>query len=219
MLVVLEGGEGVGKTTQSGLLASWLREAGHEVVTTREPGGTPLGGRLRTLLLDPAVVPDPRTEALLYAADRAEHVAHVVRPALARGAVVVCDRFVDSSVAYQGGGRELSAADVRALSAFATAGLVPDLVVVLDDDPAAGLARAAGRGQGVDRLEGEDVAFHARVRETFRAAARADPSRYAVVDAGAGEPEVVAAAVRAAVARVVPPAAAPAAGPGQEVPE
>lgn len=204
VLVVLEGGEGVGKTTQQGLLVERLRGDGREVVATREPGATPLGAHLRTLLLDPALTPAPRTEALLYAADRAEHVVAVVAPALQAGAVVVCDRFVDSSVAYQGGGRELADADVRALSAFATGGLRPDVVVVLDGDPALGLARAAGRGAGTDRLEGEAPAFHARVRATFLAAAAADPQRYAVVGVDGRTRDEVADAVHAAVQEHLP---------------
>ena len=181
LLVVLEGGEGTGKTTQQRLLGERLRARGADVLLTREPGGSTLGQHLRPLLLDTGGQVSPRAEALLYAADRAEHADQVLRPALARGAVVVCDRHADSSVAYQGAGRGLGRAAVAALSAFATDGLRPDLVVVLDGDPAAGLGRAAGRGAGVDRLEAEDLAFHVAVRESFLLAAQQHPERYAVV--------------------------------------
>ena len=181
LLVVLEGGEGTGKTTQQRLLGEHLRARGADVVLTREPGGSTLGQHLRSLLLDTGGQVSPRAEALLYAADRAEHTGEVLRPALQRGAVVVCDRHADSSVAYQGAGRGLGRTAVAALSAFATDGLRPDLVVVLDGEPAAGLARAAGRGAGVDRLEAEDLAFHVAVRESFLLAAQEDPQRYAVV--------------------------------------
>ncbi|MCW2681869.1 MAG: dTMP kinase, partial [Frankiales bacterium] len=180
--VAFEGGEGAGKTTQIALLEAWLEARGHEVVVTREPGATPLGAKVRALLLDPASTVAPRAEAMLYAADRAQHVAQVVRPALERGAVVVTDRYVDSSLAYQGAGRELEVDDVRKLSAWATGGLRPDLVVLLDVDPVVGLARA-GAGAGLDRIEAESLAFHARVRQGFLDLAGADQDRYLVVPA------------------------------------
>ncbi|MBC7373919.1 MAG: dTMP kinase [Frankiales bacterium] len=181
--VSFEGGEGAGKTTQIALLETWLAERGHEVVVTREPGATPLGAQLRALLLDPAATVAPRAEAMLYAADRAQHVAQVVRPALERGAVVVTDRYVDSSLAYQGAGRELDVEDVAKISAWATAGLRPDLVVLLDVDPAVGLARVAGRASAPDRIEAESLAFHARVRQGFLDLAGADNDRYLVLPA------------------------------------
>jgi len=200
--VVLEGGEGSGKSTQAAVLAEHLRGLGHEVVVTREPGGTPVGGRIRAVLLDPASAGlDARAEALLYAADRAHHVASLVRPALERGAVVISDRYVDSSLAYQGAGRALPAGEVAALSRWATCGLVPGMTVVLDVDPATGLARA-GRVESPDRLESEPLAFHERVRTGFLELAAADRDRYAIVDSTAA-PAVVAAAVRAAVVPVV----------------
>ncbi|HWG94348.1 MAG TPA: dTMP kinase, partial [Mycobacteriales bacterium] len=181
--VALEGGEGAGKSTQLALLADWLRAQGHEVVVTREPGATPAGGRIRQVLLDPETGRlAPRAEALLYAADRAQHVAEVVRPALARGCVVLTDRYVDSSLAYQGAGRELERDDVARLSRWATEGLVPDLVVLLDVDPAVGLARATA-GHGPDRIEAESLAFHQRVRSGFLALAAKAPERYLVLDA------------------------------------
>lgn len=205
--VVFEGGEGSGKSTQCGLLAEHLRSLGHEVVVTREPGGTPLGSRIRGLLLDPASAPlDARAEALLYAADRAQHVATLVRPALDRGAVVVSDRYVDSSLAYQGAGRSLSGSQVAVLSRWATGGLVPGLTVVLDVDPALGLARARGTGSP-DRLESEPLDFHQRVRTGFLELAAAERHRYAIVDAAAAR-ELVAAEIRAAVDRVVGPVVA-----------
>jgi dTMP kinase len=185
LFIAFEGGEGAGKSTQSKLIASWLLERGYEVVTTREPGATPIGRQLRQLLLDPENEElAPRAEALLYAADRAQHVATVIRPALARGAVVVSDRYVDSSLAYQGVGRALSTAEVDRLSQFATSGLRPDLTVLLDVRVSVGLARTAGRDAVPDRLEAESTAFHERVRAAFRELAEAGADRYLVIDAG-----------------------------------
>jgi dTMP kinase len=201
VFVVFEGGEGSGKSTQVMALADALREQGREVVVTREPGATEVGRRIRQMVLSGATGtgPSPRAEALLYAADRAHHVATVVRPALARGTDVVSDRYVDSSLAYQGAGRTLPVDEVSWLSSWATGGLKPDLVVLLDIDPAAGLGRAAARGDRADRLEGEALDFHERVRYAFLDLAAADPKRYLVLDASrpAGE---IAAAVRARVA-------------------
>ena len=199
--VVLEGGEGAGKSTQLAGLATWLEERGHEVVLTREPGATPVGAKIRALLLDPATGElAPRAEALLYAADRAQHVATVLVPALERGAVVVSDRYADSSLAYQGAGRALAVEEVRLLSRWATDGLRPDLTVLLDVDPVVGLARATGRP---DRIEEESLAFHQAVRAGFLALAAADPDRYLVVSA-ALPPEGVHAAVVARLAELVP---------------
>jgi len=184
LFVAFEGGEGAGKSTQSKLLASWLAERGYEVVTTREPGATPIGRQLRQLLLDPdSGEIAPRAEALLYAADRAQHVATVIRPALARGAVVVSDRYVDSSLAYQGVGRSLSSGEIERLSQFATSGLRPDVTVLLDVPVDEGLARTSVRDEIPDRLEAESDAFHERVRAAFRELAEASPDRYLVIDA------------------------------------
>jgi len=201
LLVAFEGGEGAGKSTQVRLLADWLRGQGHSVETTVEPGGTPLGARLRAVLLDPGTVVPPRAEALLYAADRADHVASTVRPALQRGAIVLTDRYVDSSVAYQGAGRSLPAAEVAKLSDWATGGLQADLTVLLDLDPAVGLARAAGRSTA-DRLEAESLPFHQRVRAAFLSLAAAAPHRYLVVDA-AQPAEQVAEQIRERVAALL----------------
>ena len=181
MLLAFEGGEGAGKSTQARLLAIWLREQGYDVVSTHEPGATKVGMRLRALLLDTAHTGlSPRAEALMYAADRAEHVAAVIRPALERGAIVVTDRYVDSSLAYQGAGRRLPVREIANLNKWATGGLTPDLTILLDLSPAAGLGR---RERSADRLEAEPAEFHQRVRAGFLALADAEPERYLVLDA------------------------------------
>ncbi|MCU7724164.1 dTMP kinase [Actinoplanes sp. KI2] len=190
VFVVFEGGEGAGKSTQVDRLAAALRADGRDVVVTREPGATDVGARIRRLVLDKAEAPAPRAEALLYAADRAHHVATVVRPALARGAVVISDRYVDSSLAYQGAGRTLPVAEISWLSSWATGGLKPDLVVLLDVDPGVGLGRVDARGQGQDRLESESRQFHERVRYAFLDLAAADPKRYLVLDAARPADEI-----------------------------
>ncbi len=188
VLLALEGGEGSGKSTQARLLAIWLRDQGYDVVTTHEPGATKFGMRLRALLLDPAHAGlAPRAEALTYAADRAEHVQSVIVPALERGAIVVTDRYVDSSLAYQGGGRQLPIAEIAALNKWATGGLAPDLTILLDLAPATGLGR---RLRSADRLESEPVEFHQRVRDAFQRIAAAEPSRYVVIDATRSEFDV-----------------------------
>ncbi|GLY26021.1 dTMP kinase [Micromonospora sp. NBRC 101691] len=194
LFVVFEGGEGAGKSTQVTRIAETLGAQGHEVVVTREPGATPVGQRIRTLLLGApgSDTPSPRAEALLYAADRAHHVATVVRPALVRGAVVVSDRYVDSSLAYQGAGRTLPVDEVSWLSSWATGGLKPDLVVLLDVDPRTGLARVAARGGEADHVEAESLAFHERVRYAFLDLAAADPKRYLVLDASRPAEEIAA---------------------------
>jgi dTMP kinase len=210
LFVVFEGGEGSGKSTQVERLAARLNREGRDVVVTREPGATDVGVRIRSLLLDrhddsdaAGVVLTPRAEALLYAADRAHHVASVVRPGLAVGSVVISDRYVDSSLAYQGAGRILPVNEVFWLSTWATGGLQPDLVVLLDVDPAIGLARIADRG-GADRLEGETVAFHERVRYAFLDLAAADPRRYLVID-GTEPAETIAGIVFERVRALLPP--------------
>jgi len=189
LFVSLEGGDGAGKSTQAAMLRDWLEEAGREVVLTREPGGTELGRLLRDAVLHGDHV-DPRTEALLYATDRAHHVASLVRPALERGAVVVTDRYLDSSVAYQGSGRDLGADEVEALSMWATQGLLPALTVLLDLDPVVGRARLTG---DLDRLERAGDEFHARTRQAFLDRAAADPGRWLVLDATAPADQLAAA--------------------------
>jgi dTMP kinase len=195
VFVALEGGEGGGKSTQARLLQEWLTGLGHEVLLTREPGGTDVGARLRSILLDPATGHlSPRTEALVYAADKAEHVDAVVLPALERGAVVVTDRYVDSTLAYQGAGRAIDAGELEHVARWATADLRPHLTVVLDLDPRTGLARAGEP----DRIEAEPLDFHERVRTHFLELAAADPEHYLVLDADQA-PDAVHTAIRAAV--------------------
>jgi dTMP kinase len=196
-LIAFEGVEGSGKSTQLELLRRVLEGRGREVVVTREPGGTPAGERVRSVLLDPEVELHPRAEALLFAAARAELVEAVIRPALERGAVVLCDRYLDSSLAYQGAARGLGQGPVEEVNRFATGGLLPDLVVLLDLDPAAGLRRRAG---ALDRIEAQALGFHRRVRQAFRDLAAADPARFSVVDATAPVPEVAAQVQAAALA-------------------
>lgn len=192
VFLTLEGGDGSGKTTQADRLERWLREQGRTVVRTREPGGTDLGLELRQMVLHRRGHVDPRAEALLYAADRAQHVATVVRPALERGDVVLQDRYLDSSVAYQGAGRVLGGAEVRDLSLWAADGLLPHLTVLLDLDPALGRRRREGDGTrgGYDRLEAEADAFHGRVRDAYLELAAAEPGRFLVVDASRSVDEV-----------------------------
>jgi dTMP kinase len=209
IFVAFEGGEGAGKSTQTVKLAAWLKVLGYDCVVTREPGATQLGRRIRELLLNHGdVAPTPRAEALLYAADRAHHVDTVVRPALDRGAVVVTDRYVDSSLAYQGAGRSLPIDEVAWVSHWATRGLRPDLIVLLDVDPSVGLSRVDKRGTA-DRLEAESVDFHARVRRAFLDRAEADPGRYLIIDAS-GNPSIIAEQVQARVAPLLPPRPGPA---------
>ncbi|WP_030883073.1 dTMP kinase [Streptomyces sp. NRRL S-1868] len=199
--LVLEGGDGAGKSTQVEALAEWIRNKGHEVVVTKEPGSTPVGKRLRSILLDVSSAGlSHRSEALLYAADRAEHVDSVVRPALERGAVVISDRYIDSSVAYQGAGRDLSPTEIARISRWATDGLVPHLTVLLDVDPETARERFT---EAPDRLESEPAEFHQRVRSGFLALAAADPARYLVVD-GAQGPEAVTTTVRHRLDQVLP---------------
>jgi len=183
LFITLEGGDGTGKSTQSALIGEWFTAKGREVVFTREPGGTDLGNELREIVLHSRGHIAPRAEALLYAADRAHHVATVVRPALERGAVVIQDRYLDSSVAYQGAGRVLDPDEVRHMSMWATEGLVPDVTVVLDLDPAISRDRLNAANKQFDRLEAEALEFHTRVRDAYLTMAAAEPTRFLVVDA------------------------------------
>ncbi|PSJ29977.1 dTMP kinase [Streptosporangium nondiastaticum] len=199
--IAFEGGDGAGKSTQVRAIAEWIRSKGHEVVVTREPGATPIGQRLRAILLDVSSAGlSDRAEALLYAADRAEHVDSVVQPALARGAVVISDRYIDSSVAYQGAGRDLSPTEIARINRWATGGLVPHLTVLLDVSPETARERFT---EAPDRLESEPMEFHDRVRTGFLTLASADPSRYLVVDAGQA-PEDITTVVRHRLDQVLP---------------
>ena len=185
LFITFEGPEGSGKTTQIQLLAAWLREQGQTVLATREPGGTVIGDRVRAILLDS----DHRemqaqTEILLFSAARAQIVGQIIRPHLARGGVVLCDRFADSTLAYQGYGRQLDLATMRLITAFATGGLQPDLTFCLDLPVDVGLQRkAAGAGEEWNRMEQETLAFHGRVRRGYLTLAQAEPARWRVLDA------------------------------------
>lgn len=200
LFVCFEGGEGSGKSTQSRLLREHLEQQGREVLLTFEPGDTPVGAELRRIVLSPETgTLSDRTEVLLYAADKAEHVDTVVLPALERGAVVITDRYVDSTLAYQGAGRTLPVEEVAHVARWATGDLRPHLTVVLDLEPSAGLGRFEGR----DRIEGESLEFHQRVRQAFLDMAAEDPAHYLVLDARAAVEEI-AAAIRARVEALLP---------------
>lgn len=181
--ITLEGGDGSGKTTQAALLENHLRAAGREIVRTREPGGSEVGTLIREIVLHHRGDIAPRAEALLYAADRAHHVETVVRPALERGDVVIQDRYLDSSVAYQGAGRVLDPNEIRDLSMWAAGGALPDVTVLLDLDPRVARARLDAADKPFDRLEAEKAEFHERVRSAFLALAEAEPERFLVLDA------------------------------------
>ena len=183
LFVAFEGGDGAGKSTQAALLVSSLRDRGLDVVQTREPGGTEVGAAIRQLLLEPDSAIDAKAEALLFAADRAQHVAQVIRPALERGAVVVSDRFLASSIAYQGFARDLGPKKIEEISAWATDGLFPDLTILLKVSPEIGLARAKDQ----NRMEAEPTEFHLAVTKGFDSYATANPERFLVLDATEGE--------------------------------
>jgi dTMP kinase len=183
LFITFEGGDGTGKSTQVRLLTQWLAEQGRAVVSTREPGGTEVGTALREIVLHHRGEVDPRAEALLYAADRAQHIGTLVRPALERGDVVVQDRYIDSSVAYQGAGRVLDAAEIKRISLWATGDLIPDLTVLLDLPGDVARARLAKEQKTFDRLENEHDDFHERVRDGFLQLAADEPDRFLVVDA------------------------------------
>jgi dTMP kinase len=199
LFITLEGGDGSGKTTQAELLGKWLTEQGRTIVRTREPGGTEVGVEVREIVLHHRGDITPRAEALLYAADRAHHVATVVRPALEHGEVVLQDRYIDSSVAYQGAGRVLDPEAVRRLSEWATEGLRPDLTILLDLDAEAARGRLDEARTRYDRLEAEASDFHDRVRTAYLVLAANEPERFLVVDAALPVDEI-AAAIRARVA-------------------
>lgn len=201
--IAFEGGEGAGKSTQARLLAEALRARGQEVVVTREPGGTPGAEAIRKLLLDTAGDGFlPRAEALLFAAARSDHVERLIRPALAAGQWVLCDRYLDSSRAYQGGGGGLADEDLRDLHRLGSLGLLPDLTVLIEVSPEEAARRVAHRdGDEADRIGGRPAEYHARVAEAFRAIAEAEPARFAVID-GNGAREATQAAILAAVDRL-----------------
>lgn len=200
--ITFEGGDGAGKSTQAELLAQWLDERGRTVLRTREPGGSELGALIRDIVLHHRGDIVPRAEALLYAADRAHHVGTIVRPALERGDVVIQDRYLDSSVAYQGAGRVLDASEVRDLSLWATEGALPDVTVLLDLDPADARRRLEAEDKPYDRLETEREEFHTRVREAYLRLAQDEPERFFVVDA-ASTPDDIAALIRARISALL----------------
>lgn len=202
LFITLEGGDGSGKSTQAKLLTDWLEGQGHTVLRSREPGGTDVGVEIREIVLHHRGEIAPRAEALLYAADRAHHISTKVRPALERGEIVVQDRYLDSSVAYQGAGRVLGGNDVRELSLWAAEGLLPDLTILLDLDETAARSRLNAANKRFDRLEAEKGEFHAKVRAAFLDLAAAEPDRFIVVDAAAA-PEAIAAVIRERVAALL----------------
>jgi dTMP kinase len=182
LFVTFEGGDASGKTTQIGLLAEWLKGKGYTVLVTREPGGSDLGNELRDIVLHRRGFIAPRAEALIYAADRAHHIHEIVRPALQRGEVVLQDRYLDSSVAYQGAGRVLDPVEVRNLSLWATEELMPEVTILLDVPAGIGAKRQASEERQYDRLEAEALDFHERVRESYVGLAHAEPERFEVID-------------------------------------
>lgn len=202
LFITLEGGDGSGKSTQAQLLGEWLQAQGRTVVRTREPGGTEVGVAIREIVLHHRGEVSPRAEALLYAADRAQHIATLVRPALARGEIVIQDRYLDSSVAYQGAGRVLGGTEVRDLSLWAVEGLLPHLTLLLDLDETAARGRLDAADKVFDRLEAEKGEFHARVRAAFLTLAAAEPDRFLVLDASLPVDEL-AALIRARVAALL----------------
>jgi dTMP kinase len=202
LFITLEGGDGSGKSTQAELLTHWLEREGKTVLRSREPGGTDVGTEIREIVLHHRGEIAPRAEALLYAADRAQHIATKVRPALARGEIVIQDRYLDSSVAYQGAGRVLGAGEVRDLSLWAAEGLLPDLTILLDLDETVARRRLDADNKRFDRLEAEKNEFHSRVREAFLELALAEPDRFLVLDASFPV-ETLAESIRARVAALL----------------
>jgi dTMP kinase len=195
LLITVEGVEGSGKSTHCRLLAEWLRARGREVVLTSEPDGTPLGAAIRGLFEPEGAPPTPLTQTFLFMAARQQHVAQVIRPALARGAVVLSDRYADATLAYQGFGGGMDLETIRDLNALATGGVMPDLTLLLDLDPAEGMKRISDRA--LDAFEKMDLAFHRRVREGYLEIAHAEKSRVVVLDAARAKDAMHAAVVRA----------------------
>lgn len=188
MFITFEGPEGSGKTTQIQRVAEWLQSQGRACIATKEPGGTPIADRIRAIVLDSATVGlDPWAEVLLYSASRRQHTVERIRPALQRGEIVLCDRYIDATIAYQGYGRLIELGRLETLNAWATDGLTPDLTLLFDIDEAAGLERAHARNAGMTvdegRFEAEDLRFHRRVREGYLSIASAQPQRFVTIDA------------------------------------
>ena len=192
MFITLEGPEGSGKTTAVEAAVKALEERGYEIVRTREPGGTPIAEQIRNVILDKANTKmDPRTEALLYAASRRQHLVEKVWPALKEGKIVICDRYLDSSLAYQGGARGLGVDNILNVNNFATEGTFPDLTLLFDIDPKIGLARInANANREVNRLDLEKLDFHNKVRNTFLELAKRYPERFVIIDASKSQQEV-----------------------------
>ncbi len=192
MFITFEGGEGAGKSTAIKRIVEKLTSEGYEIVLTREPGGTPIAEEIRNVILDKKnTAMDPRTEALLYAASRRQHLVEKVIPALKEGKLVLCDRFIDSSLAYQGGAREIGIDNVYNMNLFATEGMLPDLTILFDIKPEEGLARIAANSQReVNRLDVEKLAFHNKVRDSFHELAKKFPERFVIIDASKGPDEV-----------------------------
>lgn len=204
MFITLEGPEGSGKTTAVKTAVQKLQELGYEIVQTREPGGTPIAEQIRNVILDKAnTAMDPRTEALLYAASRRQHLVEKVWPAIKEGKIVICDRYLDSSLAYQGGARDLGVDNVLNINMFATEGTWPDLTLLFDLDPTIGLARIAKNAQReVNRLDLEKLEFHNKVRQTFLDLSKRYPERFVVIDASKSQEEVAQATMDAILARL-----------------
>jgi len=204
MFITLEGPEGSGKTTAVETAVNKLKEMGYEIVRTREPGGTPISEQIRNVILDKEnTMMDPRTEALLYAASRRQHLIEKVWPALKEGKIVICDRYLDSSLAYQGGARGLGVENILNVNNFATEGTFPDLTLLFDIDPQIGLARiAANANREVNRLDLEKLDFHNKVRNTFLELAKRYPERFVIIDASKSREEVADATLKAMLSRI-----------------
>ena len=204
MFITLEGPEGSGKTTAVNYAVSKLEEMGYQIVRTREPGGTPIAEQIRNVILDKAnTAMDKRTEALLYAASRRQHLVEKVWPALEEGKIVICDRYLDSSLAYQGGARGLGIENILNINMFATEGTFPDLTLLFDIEPEIGLARiAANANREVNRLDLEQLDFHKKVRNTFLELAKRYPERFVIIDASKNREEVADATLKAVLSRI-----------------
>ena len=204
MFITFEGGEGAGKSTAIKRIVEKLTSEGYEIVLTREPGGTPIAEEIRNVILDKKnTAMDPRTEALLYAASRRQHLVEKVIPALKEGKLVLCDRFIDSSLAYQGGARGIGIDNVYNMNLFATEGMLPDLTILFDIKPEEGLARIAANSQReVNRLDVEKLAFHNKVRDSFHELAKKFPQRFVIIDASKGPDEVFEESYKAIEARL-----------------